>query len=111
MDIYTPEWIAIKDDGPAAQDIQLVLGHSTVNAVCFANAFSKAVEYTQNLLVNPKTLQPDVGMILHCDEEDIVVTLPADFWSEMAMFAYSLDTIKGFSYLTSTEGTTCIVMK
>lgn len=89
----------------------LVLGSDRNNAVCFATLFSGAVEYTQSRMNNPETPQPDISMILHGDEEDIPVTLPADFWSEMAMFVYSLDSINGFSCLTTIPGTPCMVQK
>jgi len=111
LDVSSPDWIATKEDGTAAQDVQLVLGSDRNNATCFATLFSGAVEYTQSRMNNPETPQPDISMILHGDEEDIPVTLPADFWSEMAMFVYSLDSINGFSCLTTIPGTPCMVQK
>ena len=110
LDVNTPGWTAIKDDGTAAQDIQLVLGSTPVNATCFAMLFSKAVEYTQAQMSEPETPKPDVTMVLVGDEK-VKVDLPADFWSELAAFAYNLESINGFSFLTSTAGTSCIIMK
>lgn len=109
LDVSSPDWIATKEDGTAAQDVQLVLGSDRNNAACFATLFSGAVEYAQSRMSNPEAQQPDISMVLHGDEEDIPVTLPADFWSEMAMFVYSLDSINGFSYLTSATGTPCLI--
>lgn len=109
LDVSSPDWIATKEDGTAAQDVQLVLGSDRNNAACFATLFSGAVEYAQSRMSNPEVQQPDISMVLHGDEEDIPVTLPADFWSEMAMFVYSLDSINGFSYLTSATGTPCLI--
>lgn len=108
LDVTSPEWTATKEDGTAAQDMALVLGSNPNNATCFAMLFSRAIEYARNSLDDPSTPQPDIPMILHGDEET-AVTLPADFWSELAMFAYSLDSINGFSYLTSATGTPCII--
>ena len=106
----TPGWTAIKEDGTAAQDIQLVLGSASINATCFAMLFSKAIEYVQAQMNDPEAAKPDVTMVLVGDEK-VKVDLPSDFWSELAAFAYSLDSISGFSFLTSTEGTSCIIMK
>ena len=108
--VSSPEWIATKEDGTAAQDVMLVLGSNQVNATCFATLFSKAIEYTQERLNNQDAPQPDVSFILLGDE-NIAITLPADFWAELAMFAYNLDAINGFSSLTSTAGTLCMVQK
>ena len=110
LDVNTPGWTAVKDDGTAAQDIQLVLGSTPVNATCFAMLFSKAVEYTQAQMSEPETPKPDVAMVLVGDEK-VKVDLPTDFWSELAAFAYNLESINGFSFLTSTAGTSCIIMK
>ena len=44
-------------------------------------------------------------------DENTEITLPAGFWSELAMFAYNLDAINGFSSLTSTAGTLCMIQK
>lgn len=109
LDVASPDWTATKEDGTAAQDMVLVLGANPVNATCFASLFSNAIEFTRNRLDDPETPQPDITMILHGEEEDTAVTLPADFWSEVAMFAYNLDSINGFSFLTSTTGTPCMV--
>ena len=109
LDVASPDWTATKEDGTAAQDMVLVLGANPVNATCFAALFSNAIEYTRNRLDDPETPQPDITMILHGEEKDMAVTLPADFWSELAMFAYNLDSINGFSFLTSTDGTPCII--
>ena len=111
LDVSSPDWIATKEDGTAAQDVQLVLGSERNNAACFATLFSVAVEYVQSRMSKPETQQPDISLILHGAEEDIPVVFPADFWSEMAMFAYSLDSINGFSYLTAIPGTPCMVQK
>lgn len=108
--VSSPDWIATKDDGTAAQDVMLVLGSGQINAACFATLFSKAIEYTQALLENPDTPEPKVSFILHGDEST-EITLPADFWAELAMFAYNLDAINGFSSLTSTAGTLCMIRK
>ncbi len=108
LDVSSPDWIATKEDGTAAQDMVLVLGSNPNNATCFALLFSRAIEYARNGLDDPATTQPDISMILHGDEE-IAVTFPADFWSELAMFADSLDSINGFSYLTSVTGTPCLI--
>ena len=108
--VSSPEWIATKEDGTAAQDVMLVLGSNQVNATCFAALFSKAIEYTQERLNNQDTPMPDVSFILHGDE-NTEITLPADFWAELAMFAYNLDAINGFSSLTSTTGTFCMIQK
>ena len=48
--VSSPDWIATKEDGTAAQDVMLVLGSNQVNATCFASLFSKAIEYTQERL-------------------------------------------------------------
>ena len=72
--------------------------------------FSKAVEYTQAQMNEPETPQPDVTMVLVGDEK-VKVDLPAGFWSELAAFAYNLESINGFPFLTSTTGTSCIIMK
>lgn len=109
LDVSSPDWIATKEDGTAAQDVQLVLGSDRNNAACFATLFSGAVEYAQSRMNNPETPQPDISMVLHGAEEDIPVMLPADFWSEMAMFAFSLDNINGFPFLTAIPGTPCMV--
>ena len=108
--VSSPDWIATKEDGTAAQDVMLVLGSNQVNATCFASLFSKAIEYTQERLKKQDISQPDVSIILHGDE-DIDITLPADLWAELAMFAYNLDAINGFSSLTSTAGTLCMIQK
>ena len=108
--VSSPDWIATKEDGTAAQDVMLVLGSNQVNATCFASLFSKAIEYTQERLNKQDIPQPDVSVILHGDE-DVDITLPADFWAELAMFAYNLDAIDGFSSLTSTAGTLCMIQK
>ena len=108
--VSSPDWIATKEDGTAAQDVMLVLGSNQVNATCFASLFSKAIEYTQERLKKQEISQPDVSIILHGDE-DIDITLPADLWAELAMFAYNLDAINGFSSLTSTAGTLCMIQK
>ena len=110
LDVNTPGWTAIKEDGTAAQDIQLVLGSASINATCFAMLFSKAIEYVQAQMNDPEAPTPDVTMVLVGDEK-VKVDLPADFWSELAVFAYSLESINGFSFLTSTAGTSCIIMK
>ena len=110
LDVNTPGWNAIKDDGTAAQDIQLVLGSASINATCFAMLFSKAIEYVQTQMNDPEASKPDVTMVLVGDEK-VKVDLPADFWSELAAFAYNLEAINGFSFLTSTAGTSCIIMK
>ena len=109
LDVSSPDWIATKEDGTAAQDVQLVLGSDRNNAACFATLFSGAVEYVQSRMTDPETQQPDISLVLHGDEEDIPVVLPADFWSEMAMFAFSLDNINGFPFLTAIPGTPCMV--
>ena len=94
LDVSSPDWIATKEDGTAAQiatkedgtaaqDVQLVLGSDRNNATCFATLFSGAVEYAQSRMNNPEAPQPDISMVLHGDEEDILVTLPVDFWSEI----------------------------
>lgn len=111
LDVSSPDWIATKEDGTAAQDVQLVLGSERNNAACFATLFSVAVEYVQSRMSKPETQQPDISLILHGAEEDIPVVFPADFWSEMAMFAFSLDSINGFPFLTSIPGTPCMVQK
>lgn len=110
LDVSSPDWIATKEDGTAAQDVQLVLGSSPINATCFAILFSKAIEYAQAQMGDREASKPEVSMILVGDET-VKADLPTDFWSEMAAFAYSLDSINGFSSLTSTTGTTCIIMK
>ena len=110
VNVSSPDWIATKEDGTAAQDMMLVLGSNQINAACFANIFSKAMEYTQELLKNPDAPQPDVSIILHGDG-NTEITVPADFWAELAMFAYNLDAINGFSSLTSTAGTLCMIQK
>ncbi len=110
LDVTSPGWTATKEDGTAAQDMVLVLGANPNNATCFAMLFSRAIEYARNSLDDPATPLPDISMILHGDEE-MAVTLPADFWSELAMFAYSLDSINGFSYLASAPGTFCMIRK
>ena len=110
LDVNTPGWTAIKDDGTAAQDVQLVLGSASINATCFAMLFSKAIEYTQNQMSDLEASKPDVTMVLVGDEK-VKVDLPTDFWSELAAFACSLESINGFSFLTSTTGTPCIIMK
>ena len=110
MDVNTPGWNAIKDDGTVAQDVQLVLGSASINATCFAMLFSKAIEYAQAQMNDFEAPPPDVTVVLVGDEK-VKVDLPDDFWSEMAVFAYSLESINGFSFLTSTAGTSCIIMK
>ena len=110
LDVNTPGWTAIKEDGTAAQDVQLVLGSASINATCFALLFSKAIEYAQAQMNDPEASKPDVTMVLIGDEK-VNVDFPADFWSEMAVFAYSLESINGFPFLTSTAGTSCIIMK
>ena len=110
LDVNTPGWNAIKDDGTAAQDVQLVLGSTPINAACFAMLFSKAIEYTQARMKDPEASKPEASMVL-VGNEIVKVDLPADFWSEIAAFAYGLDSINGFSFLTSTAGTSCIIMK
>ena len=110
QDLNTPGWTAIKEDGTAAQDFQLLLGSGSINATCFAMLFSKAIEYAQAQINDPEAPTPDVTMVLVGDEK-VKVDLPADFWSELAAFAYSLESINGFSFLTSTAGTSCIIMK
>ena len=107
MDVTTADWSATKEDGTEAQDAVIILGSDPINATCFAGLFAKAIEYAQNHMNDPDTPVPDVTMILHGDEE-VEVLLPVDFWTETAMFAYSLESIEGFSYLTSTTGTPCI---
>ncbi len=111
LDVSSPDWIATKEDGTAAQDVQLVLGSERNNAACFATLFSVAVEYVQSRMSKPEVPQPDISIVLHGDKEDIPIALPADFWSEMAMFVYSLDSINGFSCLTTIPGTPCMVQK
>lgn len=108
--VSSPDWIATKEDGTAAQDVMLVLGSNQVNATCFASLFSKAIEYTQERLKDQEAPQPDVSVVLHGDENTII-TLPSDFWAELAMFAYNLDAINGFSSLTSSAGTLCMIQK
>ena len=110
LDLNTPGWTATKDDGTAAQDVQLVLGSVPINATCFAMIFTKAIEYAQAQMKDPEAPVPDVTMVLIGDEK-IKVDLPSNFWSEMAMFAYSLESVNGFSFLTSTAGTSCMIMK
>ena len=110
LDVNTPGWNAIKDDGTAAQDVQLVLGSTPINAACFAMLFSKAIEYTQARMKDPEASKPEASIVLVGDET-VKADLPADFWSEIAAFAYGLDSINGFSFLTSTAGTSCIIMK
>jgi len=110
QDLNIPGWTAIKEDGTAAQDVQLVLGSSSINATCFAMLFSKAIEYAQARMNDPEAQKPDVTMVLVGDEK-VKVDLPDDFWFEMAVFAYSLESINGFSLLTATTGTPCIIMK
>lgn len=110
LDVDTPGWNAIKDDGTAAQDVQLVLGSTPINATCFAMLFSKAIEYTQTQMSDPQRPKPDVTMVLIGDDK-VKVDIPSDFWSELAAFAYSLESINGFSFLTSTVGTPCMIMK
>ena len=110
LDVNTPGWTAIKDDGTAAQDVQLVLGSGPINAACFAMLFSKAMEYAQVKIEDPEASKPDATMILVGDEK-VDVDLPDGFWSELAVFAYSLESINGFPFLTSTAGTPCIIMK
>ena len=110
LDVSSPDWIATKEDGTAAQDVQLVLGSTPINATCFAILFSKAIEYAQAQMGDREASKPEVSMILVGDET-VKADLPADFWSEMAAFAYSLDSINGFSFLTSIAGTSCIIMK
>lgn len=110
LDVSSPDWIATKEDGTAAQDVQLVLGSTPINATCFAILFSKAIEYAQAQMGDREASKPEVSMILVGDET-VKADLPADFWSEMAAFAYSLDSINGFSFLTSIAGTSCVLMK
>ena len=110
LDVSSPDWIATKEDGTAAQDVQLVLGSTLINATCFAMLFAKAIEYTQARMIDPEASKPEVSMVLVGDEI-VKVDLPADFWAEIAAFTYGLDSINGFVFLTSAVGTPCVIMK
>lgn len=108
LDVSMPDWIATKEDGTAAQDVVLVLGSDRNNAAFFAAVFASAVEYIQAQMNDAAAPVPDVKMILHGDEET-ETTLPAGFWSELAMFVLGLESVGGFSYLTGTTGTPCMI--
>ena len=108
VDVTEAEWSATKDDGTAAQDAVIVLGSNPGNATCFAYLLAMAIEYGQNLASDPKSPAPEVTLVLHGDE-DVEVTLPAGFWTELGMFAFNLDAVQGFPFLTRTTGTPCFV--
>ena len=105
-EVSPEDWTATKEDGTAAQDVVLILGRDPDNAACFASLFAKAAEYAAKRTADENTPKPEAKVILRGDE-DVETDLPEGFWSETAIFVFSLDAVQGFPFLATTTGTPC----
>ena len=108
-DVTEPDWIATKEDGTEAQDLMIFAGKREDTAYFFAYLLDASAQYyVQKCSTEDKSSVPAPAwkVVLHGDE-DITVTLPEGFWTDMGIFALSLNKINGFSYILKNDGSPC----
>ena len=108
-DIIAPEVISAPADDTAAEDLVIVGGRGESNARFLAEVLAAGVEYSVMKYAGSEGQEaqpPAWTLILHGDE-DLTVSLPEAFWSDMGMFALALSEMNAFSLIAVNPGTPC----
>ena len=98
----------VREDGVFGEDLVIVTGGGE-GMQFLADLLTRAMEYANNRYGEEKDAQaalPAWSLILHGDE-DLTVTLPEGFWTDLGLFAVALDSMNELSFLARNEGWPC----